>query len=392
MKRIICLILCLLMLCGCTQKENTPTQPVTTAPQTEPSTTATEPTVLTEATEPTEETVPVMVYPNPLAAISLPLIEHASYAQDGTLLCTYTGQDVTVALQDPLVAQAITEDLLYRTYSYPMHSIFLAAQADYTGQSDWTPYQHSILYSPARIDQTVLSLYGQQVIHTDTPYATAAGVSVNYSTTTGRALTLWDVLTEDYSADALCAAIVDALQSQSVAATLYPDHSNIITDLFSTNTAMEHWFFTQKGLCFYFDPYEIAPHSAGTILAEVPYAQMAGILKDDYFPTEEIAYRGDVIFTDFERTNIDQFQQFAEVVFDTKAAQHLLYTNGTLLNVRLEIGTWTEDTFTPDAVVFAAEALTAGDALMVQMPEDSLAQLRWGHVSGGETSTTAWIS
>jgi len=391
MKGTICLILCLLLFAGCSPQSNAPQPTEPTALQSAAPTLQTEPTLPSESTAPTENTVlPSITYPNPLVAVSLPLIDEVFSAQDGTVLCNYTAQEITVALQDPLVAQAITEDLQYRTFASPAQSIFLAAQSDYSGQSDWTPYRHSILYSPTRIDMSVLSLYGQQIVHTDAPYATASTVSVNYSTITGRALTLWEVLTEDYSADALCSAIVEALQAQSLANSLYPDYSSIISDLFSTNTATEHWFFTTDGLCFYFDPYEIAPHSAGTILAEVPYAQLSGILKDDYFPAEEIPYWGNAIFSDFDQTDVSKFHQFAEVVSDASAEQRLFYTDGALLNVRLEIGTWEGDSFTPEAVIFAAEALSCETALVVQFPNSDLSRLRLSYVSGGEQITTRW--
>ena len=122
----------------------------------------------------------------------------------------------------------------------------------------------------------------------------------------------------------------------------------------------------------------------------MPYAQLSGILKDDYFPAEEIPYWGNAIFSDFDQTDVSQFHQFAEVVSDASAEQRLFYTDGALLNVRLEIGTWEGDSFTPEAVIFAAEALSCETALVVQFSNSDLSRLRLSYVSGGEQIITRW--
>ena len=48
------------------------------------------------------------------------------------------------------------------------------------------------------------------------------------------------------------------------------------------------WYFSDTGMHFYFSPYEIAPYVVGEVDIEIPYAELRGILKEEYFPEATI--------------------------------------------------------------------------------------------------------
>jgi hypothetical protein len=163
---------------------------------------------------------------------------------------------------------------------------------------------------------------------------------------------------------------------------LYSDYAYVVSELFTTNKPVENWYFTANGLCFYFAPYEIAPYSAGTIIAEIPYSELTGLLKDEYFPAESIEYLGKLQMDHFQDVDQSKIDQFAELVLDSNGVQYILQTTGCLKDICIELGTWySEDNFTPECTVFFASELCSSDAVMIQLDPDMAQGVRITYTS-----------
>lgn len=337
--------------------------------------------------------IPPVSYQAPMTAVSVPLQNQSSKADDGKTVFTYTYQNISLILADPHVAEQVVIDFLTRMdfTNTTAQSVLDAAKTAYKGQSDWSAYSFSKTYAPVRLDQNVLSFYGEEVVFMGFPRPTTAKISVTYDLSTGKALELRDVLATDYSADSLCKLIVDALKDQSTNGLLYSDYEYIISDMFSTNTPVESWYLSQRGLCFYFMPYEIAPYSSGTIVAQIPYEKLAGLIKDQYFSPEQPALYGTVLGKEFVDTDSSQIKQLSELVLDNDGKEYLIHTDGTLFNLCIETGKWSDDgkTFTPEAAVFAAASISAGDGVIIKANADTLAALRLTCHSGGNELSTS---
>jgi len=64
---------------------------------------------------------------------------------------------------------------------------------------------------------------------------------------------------------------------------------------------------------------------------------------------------------------------------------------GTVLDLRIETGTWTRNgTFLPDATVFAAEALTEGNAVLLQLLDADLGTLCITYRTGNQNISMPW--
>lgn len=362
MKKCICAILCtamLLCLLGCSQS------PVPTdVPLTSTSTSATAPQPSTQ--DETHQN-PTAVYEAPLAAISLPLVCESAYNDSNEAIASYTRQNVSITLPDADVAEAVELDLLNRIDKTQSSAdrIFAAAKADYTGQADWFSYSYSITYQPMRLDQNILSLFGAETSFDGSPLTLNNAVSVNYDLTTGTALMLRTILHEENFADALCDLIIDGLQEKKD--TLFDDYASIIEAKFFTNVPVESWYFSNDGLCFYFAPYEIAPHSAGTVISEIPYDRLSGLLKDAYFPAEKTNYSGALLAQPVTDTSVlDAYSQFAEVSISSGADKLLIYTDGSVSNVKLHYRTSDSE----DAVILGVAGIGPTDAILVEISID----------------------
>ena len=388
MKKLICLILCLcLATTGCSQapaEENIPeTQPVQTEAPTSTTVEETEAAIV--------ETIPAMAYQNPFTAVSLVPHQETVQADNGTTLYRISSPNMTLVMNDHSVADAIVHDFTGRSSKRlaAAEKDLAAASEDYAGQSDWTAYFCDMIYDTGRIDQMTLSLIGTETFFDGTHRSGQAAVSLTYDMQTGVFLTLKDVLTADFSADALVQCILDALADQ--ANDLFEDYADSISALFATNTPAENWYFSETGLRFYFNPYEIAPQNKGIVLAEIPYEQLIGILKDAYFPAEAVEFSGKLMMSAFTDADTSAITQFAEAVLDSNGSQYLIYPQGTVLNIRVEMGTWTKSgAFVADAAIFTAEALTTGNALMLQLNEEDLGALCITYQTGHEIIQIPW--
>ena len=377
MKRITAICLCLFLLfsaAGCAQENP------------EQTSSSTQSTTANTTTAPNAE--PSADFTAPLIAVSVPAVTESTAADDGTVLFTYTHQNLFLTYTDQDVASQITLDFLNKldyTNSYAP-TVLNAAKADYTTATEWEPYSYSVLANPMRLDQSILSFYGTKSFYDGAPQSTVTAFSANYDLLTGKALELKDVLIASFSAEDLCKLITAGLADYANEGILFADYEYIISDMFATNTPIENWYFDTVGLSFFFAPMDIAPNSAGTLLSSIPYSELGGILKDDYFPAEQTALVGAPILTTFSDDVAGKYQSITELILDKDANEYILHTDGAMRNVRISKGNWeTDGKFTEEFVVFAASTICSTDLLMLQA--ESLNTLCLMYECAGETIT-----
>lgn len=360
-KRFALFLLFALLLSGCNQDTKAPVDNTTV------------PKDLVNSTDPSEEetTEPEYHYSQqPMVAISIPVTTEISLAEDGTALSRYSYQTIQLVVQDQQVADSIIVDFLNRQDSHHASATQLCelAESSYGGNTDWIPYFYSTIYEPMRIDHSVLSLYGQTVIFDGGNHPHQECTAANYNMITGEVLTLGSILTNVDALAALCDLVVENMELVAEEYQLYEDFPEVVAHRFSREESYdEDWFFTQTGLNFFFEPYEVAPYISGIITVEVPYDQLTGIIDDGYFPAEEDFAVGSVIAESFDKINTESFTQIADITLDTDGEFIFVYTDGLVRNLRLDIVDRDEDNYTTSNTVFATYALTPGDGILIQM-------------------------
>ena len=386
MKQWIILILCLcLTVSGCTSATTLESRPAESqeAPITEPT---------LESNDPIE-TISPMEYSKPLTAISMIPYSEAVRHKSGATLYSWSSQNISLVMNDYGVAQVITLDFTNRDDRIIQAAVedLAAANTDYTGHEDWIPYFCDIRYTPTRLDQIILSLAGNELLYDGTHRSGESTFAFNYDMQTGMYLSLRDILNPDYSADLLVSCILEALSGKSE--DLFEDYTYSISSMFDSNAPIENWYFTENGLCFFFNPYEIAPQRKGVILAEIPYPQLVGILKDAYFPEEAVEYSGKLLMAEFDAAPTEDIPRYMEAVMDNGGNRYLIYVQGTVQNICVETGSWTKNgTFVPENTVFFAEALTEDIALILEMQPEHLGQLCITYQIGSNILQTPWQS
>ena len=379
MKKLLCLLLTFIMLftaAACADD---------TAPATE---STVSPTVMTTAeTQPTETTENASAdYRAPMTAVSFPTVTETGTDDAGSPIFEYRYPEFSVSLPDADVAETVLLDLLNRvdatvSAAETMHESALANCA----AEDFQPYFYEVTYQVRRLDQNVLSFTHTETSFDGTPRTLQAQHSVSYDLSTGNVLNLKAIMQEDYSADILVSLITEALTPYSDS--LFEDHEATVRDKFSTNVPVENWYFSNEGLCFFFAPYEIAPGTMGNVIATVPYEKLSGMLNEQYFPDEALAYSGHICaenVTGQLAAATESYKQFSEITFEAGKQQLLLTAEGSVTDLRVYVSGKEGN----NTMVYAAAGLGASDCVLLEADLEAInGQLILAWVTDGSTVT-----
>lgn len=363
MKKILSIFLCvsfLLCLAACQEPEET--HPGTRAETTESTT--------QETTVANETTIQVDLPHIPAASVTLAPTTEAEVLKDGTVLFEYNYPTINLVLPDGEMSEAVMLDFLNRIDATrsDAEDVKEAAGEYYTGKSGWTTYFYNLTYSPMRIDTGVLSLYGLESVFSGGIHPNHNACAVNYDLTTGKTMKLRHILFEEVTADTLIRLVCDSLQKQE--ASLFSDYALCVEDRFAGDFgADDQWYLSDTGLCFFFSPYEVGPYTSGTIVAEISYDQLSGILRDDFFPGETTASDGMIRVQALEdMSTLGEYSSFTEVTLDAEGESILITASDLIYQVKIEIGDWNSDgtVFLPRSTVYASNVLNESDAIILK--------------------------
>lgn len=384
MKKLISMLLILcfiftLLGCGAKTDDGSTTEP-SEAP-TESVTQATEDTVAQENE----------VKQLPMFAVALPLFTEKVFADNGNEIFSTQYQNISLTVTDPEIADKIILDYLNRTniHDQAEQVLELAKQSYSEDAAYFAPYLAKITFKPVRIDSSVLSMFGVHTTYSGGGHGEYVFTSVTYDLVNGDALSLGSILTQNATGDDICNLVLSSLSEQKEDEQLFEGYEDLVKDGFSRNyKQITDWYFSDTGLCFFYSPYEIAPFAAGEVIAEIPYSQLTGILKDDYFPAEAEKVSGTVAAEMFSDATHENFTQFAEVTLDKDGEQVLLYTDKSVYDVRIETVSWLADgtSYSVENTVFAAYTLTPGDAIVVKaLLSETMPNLLLSYKTGDQT-------
>ena len=357
MKKYIMLVLCIVcLLAGCSQERNDITIfPTTTIPD-----------GMGASTE--YETLEGNLF-----AVSVPVSTECIYLNDGTELFYKTRQYMQLTHPNTNVADRIILDFLNRIDAAGSDSdrILTAAKNEYVYQSTWFPYFHQVIYSPTRIDSSVLSLYGTQSSYSGGTHSSMSCLAANYDMSTGDTLTLGSILHKDAPIENLILRILEKLAIISESSIMFDDYENVVRNRFHDNESLyQDFYFTTTGLNFFFQPYEIAPYASGIITVEIPYDELLGLIYDGYFPDESEPTEGDVKIGAFLDTDMSQFTEMTEIYLTSGEDIYVIYPEKKVLNLRISHSG--DGMSQPEYTLFAAYEMSSHNAVVLSLAKEEI--------------------
>lgn len=381
MRRIICIfaVFALLFTSGCTNLFPAPaTEPQASVEPTDPT-----PTDIQEPTTP-PSTTPHIPFVEELICVSIPATSKIEYADNGTELFRYTYQNLSLTLPESEIADKIIIDFLNRldVTSKNAQDVFQLAKSNYRGSNNWTPYFLQSIYSPTRIDRSVLSLFGKTVRFTGSSHPEQACMAANYDLLTGNVLTLGSILAHADDILDLQDLVIQQLAEMKDTHYLYSDYAEVVRQRFSRDESQdEDWFFTDAGLGFFFSPYEVAPYSSGPITVEIPYSDLNNILDDNFFPSEREETIGSLSCIPFEDADLTAFSRFAESIVTKSSMMSLITTNSSVQDIRIRM---VDPISQEEYVFFASYALSAMEGIMLEASQEDLQNMTLSYTSNGQ--------
>lgn len=358
MQRITTIVLCVLLILSMSACQPSKNPSVETTPG---------PSVPSTPTENAEDAPLHTFY-----ALSVPDEIEYLHHENGTVIFEYAYQHIQMHIADQNVADKITLDFLNRVDSTRENAEMIAqlAQANYDSSANWSPYKYHIYYSPTRVDQGIISLFGTRTTYTGGMHPEQSCLSVSYDAANGDYLTLGSILNHVDNKEDLCDLVLEKLDEVDYQYSLFDGYENVVEERFMADESTdEAFYFTNSGLCFYFTPYELAPFSTGIITIEIPYSELPGILNDAYFPDEYQPSTGTLIVESIDQPDTGTFAQLMEVVIHPQGEQVLLYSDKTIRNLTITHGSWTPDGlyYLPDYVIFSATGVSADKAIAIRL-------------------------
>ncbi len=386
MKRVFSVFLVLVLLIastGCSRKDSV--SPQTTSSHLQTTTLSSESLDSTQNTSSTS-----VISQNSMSAVSVPMLTQTLKSKDGIELFTYTYPSMSLVLQDAEVADKIILDFLNRVDSTgtTASSLQIMAEKAYNGTNNWTAYLCRVLYEPTRMDIGVLSLFGTVSTYSGGMHPDHTNVSANYDLLTGDVLTLGSIMHKDATVQMFCDLVLEQLDAVKDDRYLYSDYEIAVNKRFAVDESKdEDFYFTSEGLCFYFSPYQIAPYSSGTIVAQIPYEKLVGVIHDNYFPPEMHLTNGTVNMLPHEGADMGHIHQISEAVLTPGGQMYLITASNAVNNVRLRIAS--NDPQIHEYVFFAADTLTPDCAIMLEASEQELntISVSYDNANGKQTFT-----
>lgn len=158
---------------------------------------------------------------------------------------------------------------------YTLEELLTYAKQARTAGDSALPYRLSVEYEVTVCSATAVSIVFTETKHTGEAHDSIAQRTYNFSVASNAAFKLPGIFSSGLSGSqkTIYEAILTEIRSNPTA--YYADYENLVY-FFELE---DRWYFSEKGLVIYFNPFELASYSAGILQFTIPYSELTGQLK-----------------------------------------------------------------------------------------------------------------
>ncbi len=278
---------------------------------------------------------------------------------DGTTYYRQSLGTATVSSKDERAAERINSSLaeLY---------VRFGADAEYTrrvaeDQPDGEQIALSYYCAPSvtRCDTRVLSAVFDVSQDIGGIHADSTRTSRSYNADNGSLLTLADIAKNEEQLKTFIKNYVIGLAAgddykEGGVSILFDDFESTINDLVDAGA---NWYFSDGGLVFYANPYDIAPYSRGVLLFEIPYSALAEFIDEGFMPVEYEGENGMLLADDGDKLDRSSLNILGTVTVDEDGQSVVLSAEETVYNVKI---------YTSGRMLWQRNYLTTGEGVEVK--------------------------
>lgn len=280
-------------------------------------------------------------------------------SDDGTTYYRQSLGTATVSSKDERAAERINSSLaeLY---------VRFGADAEYTrrvaeDQTDGEQIALSYYCAPSvtRCDTRVLSAVFDVSQDIGGIYADSTRTSRSYNADNGSLLTLADIAKNEEQLKTFIKNYVIGLAAgddykEGGVSILFDDFESTINDLVDAGA---NWYFSDGGLVFYANPYDIAPYSRGVLLFEIPYSALEEFIDEGFMPVEYEGENGMLLADDGDKLDRSSLNILGTVTVDEDGQSVVLSAEETVYNVKI---------YTSGRMLWQRNYLTTGEGVEVK--------------------------
>lgn len=278
---------------------------------------------------------------------------------DGTTYYRQSLGTATVSSKDERAAERINSSLaeLY---------VKFGADAEYTqrvaeDQTDGEQIALSYYCAPSvtRCDTRVLSAVFDVSQDIGGIHADSTRTSRSYNADNGSLLTLADIAKTEEQLKTFIKNYVIGLAAgddykEGGVSILFDDFESTINDLVDVGA---NWYFSDGGLVFYANPYDIAPYSRGVLLFEIPYSALEEFIDEGFMPVEYEGENGMLLADDGDKLDRSSLNILGTVTVDEDGQSVVLSAEETVYNVKI---------YTSGRMLWQRNYLTTGEGVEVK--------------------------
>ena len=213
----------------------------------------------------------------------------------------------------------------------------------------------------ARHDEAVVSLLSLSSLYSGGSHPNSVQMAYNLDIANQRVLRLEDVI-EEKAAPELARMVREGVDEKFAVIDggngLFEDYSDTIANSMLYGNMTAYWYLNDTGLVIFYNQYELGPYAAGIIKVELPYAELEGILLDDYFPAPGDGTPGDLCL----KGEWEDGQRIP-ITLDQEGGRLLVGISGTVWQVQISEVMWMENTPIAQDLRFSALRLGENDIL-----------------------------
>lgn len=280
-------------------------------------------------------------------------------SDDGTTYYRQSLGTATISSKDERAAERINSSLaeLY---------VRFGADAEYTrrvaeDQTDGEQIALSYYCAPSvtRCDTRVLSVVFDVSQDIGGIHADSTRTSRSYNADNGSLLTLADIAKNEEQLKTFIKNYVIGLAAgddykEGGVSILFDDFESTINDLVDAGA---NWYFSDGGLVFYANPYDIAPYSRGVLLFEIPYSALEEFIDEGFMPVEYEGENGMLLADDGDKLDRSSLNILGTVTVDEDGQSVVLSAEETVYNVKI---------YTSGRMLWQRNYLTTGEGVEVK--------------------------
>lgn len=280
-------------------------------------------------------------------------------SDDGTTYYRQSLGTATVSSKDERAAERINSSLAELYVKFGADAEYTRRVAEDQPDGEQIALSYYCAPSVTRCDTRVLSAVFDVSQDIGGIHADSTRTSRSYNADNGSLLTLADIAKNEEQLKTFIKNYVIGLAAgddykEGGVSILFDDFESTINDLVDAGA---NWYFSDGGLVFYANPYDIAPYSRGVLLFEIPYSALAEFIDEGFMPVEYEGENGMLLADDGDKLDRSSLNILGTVTVDEDGQSVVLSAEETVYNVKI---------YTSGRMLWQRNYLTTGEGVEVK--------------------------